>query len=146
MNDWDSVTVISKRPQSTKTLKSKDAITQAQRSGGQIVSEKKTGINPTSKTEGSKIAKVDRMTDEGVFEVQKVSMSVSKAIQDGRRQKEMTQKDLATKINEKPQIVGEYESGKGVPNQQVLAKMERVLGIKLRGKDIGSPLAPRGKK
>jgi putative transcription factor len=145
-SDWDSVTIISKRPQSTKTLKSKDALTQAQRNGGAILSEKKQHINPHTKTEGSKIAKVDRMTDEGVFEVQKVSVSVSKAIQDGRRAKELTQKDLATKINEKPQIVAEYESGKGTPNQQVLAKMERVLGIKLRGKDIGAPLVRGPKK
>ena len=54
----------------------------------------------------------------------------------------MTQKDLATKINEKIQVVQEFESGKALPNPQVLGKMERVLGIKLRGKDIGKPLAP----
>ena len=54
--------------------------------------------------------------------------------------------DLATKICEKPQIVNEYESGKAVPNQAILAKMERALEIKLRGKDKGAPLAPKGKK
>ncbi len=86
------------------------------------------------------------LTQEGIFEVSKVSVSVSKAIADARRAKELTQKDLATKINEKPQIVNEYESGKGVPNQQILAKMERVLGVKLRGKDIGSPLTLGPKK
>ena len=58
----------------------------------------------------------------------------------------MTQKDLATKINEKPQVVQEYESGKTAPNQQILGKLERVLQVKLRGKDIGAPLGPRGKK
>jgi len=36
--------------------------------------------------------------------------------------------------------VQQYEQGKGVPNQQVLAKLEKVLGVKLRGKNIGSPL------
>ncbi len=40
---------------------------------------------------------------------------------------------LAQAINEKPQIVNEYESGKAVPNNQVLGKMERALGVKLRG-------------
>lgn len=73
-------------------------------------------------------------------------MEVGKLIQKGRQQKNMTQKDLATKICEKPQVVTEYESGKAVPNQAVLAKMERALEMKLRGKDKGAPLAPKGKK
>lgn len=68
-------------------------------------------------------------------------MSVSKTIQQARQAKGLTQKDLATKINEKPTVVNEYESGKAVnPNQQILMKMERVLGVKLRGKDVGAPL------
>lgn len=38
-------------------------------------------------------------------------------------------------INEKPQIIQEYESGKAIPNQQILTKLERALGKKLRGKN-----------
>jgi Multiprotein bridging factor 1 len=100
-DDWDKVTVIGKRQTTQKQLKSTSALNQASRQGGQIISEKKTGLNQSRTTEGSKIAKQDRLTDEGVFEVNKVSGSVSKAIQDGRRLKSLTQKDLATKINEK---------------------------------------------
>jgi hypothetical protein len=37
-------------------------------------------------------------------------------------------------INEKPQIIQEYESGKAIPNQQIIGKLERALGVKLRGK------------
>jgi putative transcription factor len=37
-------------------------------------------------------------------------------------------------------LIVDYESGKAVPNQQILGKMERALGVKLRGKDIGSKL------
>lgn len=43
------------------------------------------------------------------------------------------QAQLAQQINEKPQIIQEYESGKAIPNQQILSKMERILGVKLRG-------------
>ena len=46
----------------------------------------------------------------------------------------MTQKDLATKVNEKPSVINDYESGRAIPSQQVLAKLERALGVKLRGK------------
>ncbi|KAJ3321109.1 multiprotein-bridging factor 1 [Boothiomyces sp. JEL0866] len=148
MSGYDeTVTIIGNRNHgNSKSLKTSSALNTAQRNGGSIISEKKSGLNVKKATEGSKIAAVDRKTDEGIFEVVKVSTSVSKAIADGRRAKELTQKDLATKINEKPQVVNEYESGKATPNQQVLAKMERVLGIKLRGKDIGSPLPARGAK
>lgn len=40
-------------------------------------------------------------------------------------------------INEKPQVIQEYESGKAIPNQQILTKLERALGVKLRGKKWG---------
>ena len=56
---------------------------------------------------------------------------------------EWTQKDLATKICGKVQVVVEYEQGKAIPNQQILAKLERNLGYKLRGKDKGQKIEPR---
>lgn len=46
-------------------------------------------------------------------------------------------------INEKPHIINEYEAGKAIPNNQILGKLERALGVKLRGKDIGTPLQPK---
>lgn len=48
-----------------------------------------------------------------------------------RSAKKMTQKELATAINEKPQVVAEYESGKAIPNPQIITKLERKLGVKL---------------
>ena len=65
---------------------------------------------------------------------------MSKSIQQARLAKGFTQKDLAVKINEKQNMINDYESGKAIPNVQVLGKMERILGIKLRGKEIGSEL------
>ena len=64
-------------------------------------------------------------------------MSLGKLIQKGRQDKGMTQKELATKICEKPQVVNEYELGKGIPNNQIMIKIEKAIGIKLRGKDKG---------
>lgn len=49
-------------------------------------------------------------------------------------------KDVAQKINEKPSILQDYEAGRAIPNAQILAKLERVLGVKLRGNDIGKKL------
>ena len=80
-------------------------------------------------------------------------MAVGKVISRARAGKTppMKQSELAQKINEKPSVINgipfkvgntdiDYENGKAVPNQQILGKMERVLGVKLRGKDIGAPL------
>ena len=33
------------------------------------------------------------------------------------------------RINEKPVVVVDYESGRAIPNDQILAKMERTLGV-----------------
>lgn len=88
--------------------------------------------------EGAHLYKIAEQNDAGTIPT--VSMDVSKAIQKGRTDKGLTQKDLGGKINEKPSLINDYESGKAIPNTQVLGKMERILGIKLRGKDIGTPL------
>ncbi len=54
-----------------------------------------------------------------------------KAIMQARKAKKLTQRDLATAINEKPQVVGEYESGRAIPSSRMISKLERNLGVKL---------------
>ena len=44
------------------------------------------------------------------------------------------------KVNEKTQVINDYEAGRGIPNQLVIGKIEKVLGVKLRGKERGKPL------
>jgi len=66
---------------------------------------------------------------------------------DARMELKLSQKDVAQKINEKPSVLQDYESGKAIPNVQILSKLERVLGVKLRGADIGKKLdGPAAKK
>lgn len=60
-----------------------------------------------------------------------VDKELSKAIAAARLAKKMTQKELATAINERPQIIQEYEAGKAIPNPQILNKLDRALGIHL---------------
>ena len=50
-----------------------------------------------------------------------------------RMELKLSQKDVAQKINEKPSVLQDYESGRATPNPQILGKLERVLGVKLRG-------------
>jgi hypothetical protein len=35
-------------------------------------------------------------------------------------------------VNEKPSVIQEYETGKAIPNPQVLSKLSRVLGVTLK--------------
>eukprot|EP00007_Cunea_sp_BSH-02190019_P007026 CAMPEP_0174237066 /NCGR_PEP_ID=MMETSP0417-20130205/6742_1 /TAXON_ID=242541 /ORGANISM="Mayorella sp, Strain BSH-02190019" /LENGTH=139 /DNA_ID=CAMNT_0015315785 /DNA_START=54 /DNA_END=469 /DNA_ORIENTATION=+ len=66
--------------------------------------------------------------------VKTVELSLSRKIQQARQDKKMTQKELATMVNEQQRVIQDYESGRAVPNNQVLGKLERALGVKLRGK------------
>jgi putative transcription factor len=51
-----------------------------------------------------------------------------------RLAKKMTQAQLAQAINEKPQVIQEYESGKAIPNGAILNKLSRALGTTLSKK------------
>ena len=53
------------------------------------------------------------------------------AMQKGRIAKKLTQKELAIMMNEKVDVVNQYESGKAIPNNQFIAKIERILSCKL---------------
>lgn len=69
--------------------------------------------------------------DTETFQHNVVDRSLSQALIKARAEKKMTQKALATAINEKPQVIAEYESGKAIPNGAIIAKLERALGAKL---------------
>jgi putative transcription factor len=60
-----------------------------------------------------------------------VSAELRIALQQARTAKKLTQKQLATQLNMQVQIINEYESGKAVPNNQVISKFERALCAKL---------------
>jgi len=97
---------------------------------GLVSTERKFAAGSNSSAHSSTVnaRKIEESED---LKLKKVDVSLSKAIQQARMAKKMTQKDLATKINEKPQIVAEYENGKAVPNGQIIVKIERELGVKL---------------
>ena len=62
------------------------------------------------------------------------NMEIRNRIQTGRLAKNITQKQLAERICKPPKDINEYESGKKIPDNTTLGKIERELGIKLRGK------------
>ncbi|OXB70281.1 UNVERIFIED_CONTAM: hypothetical protein H355_009225 [Colinus virginianus] len=65
------------------------------------------------------------------FHVDRVSADFSRALQQARMAKKLTQAQLAQAINEKTSVIVEYESGKAIPNGAVVQKLNRELGVKL---------------
>nr|XP_031306835.1 endothelial differentiation-related factor 1 [Camelus dromedarius] len=145
-SDWDTVTVLRKKGPTAAQAKTQQAILAAQRRGEDVETSKKWAAGQNKQHSITKnTAKLDRETEE--LHHDRVTLEVGKVIQQGRQSKGLTQKDLATKINEKPQVIADYESGRAIPNNQVLGKIERAIGLKLRGKDVGKPIekGPRAK-
>jgi len=139
--DWDNVTVIGKKTKAPKVARNESDVNAARKVGAVVGTEKKVtgGTNKAHQsTDHQKIAKIDRENE--VAPQPKISASVGKAIQQARMEKGLSQKDCAQKINEKPSVLQDYESGKAIPNPQILSKLERALGVKLRGSDIGKKL------
>jgi putative transcription factor len=134
--DWEPVVVRKKAP--TASAKKDDkAVNDARRAGAPIETVKKyaAGSNKAaSSAMGMNTKKLDEETE--VLAHERVSSDLKKLIMQARLDKKMTQAQLSQLINEKPQIVQEYESGKAIPNQQILMKLERVLGVKLRGQAL----------
>ncbi|XP_058793190.1 endothelial differentiation-related factor 1 [Phymastichus coffea] len=147
MSDWDTAPItLRKRIPKASALKSEQAVNAARRQGIAVETQAKWG-GATNKqhTTTKNTAKLDRETEE--LKLEKVTLDLGKLIQQGRQNKGWSQKDLAMKVNEKTQVINDYEAGRGIPNQMVIGKIERAIGMKLRGKDRGNPLpAPASKK
>lgn len=60
-----------------------------------------------------------------------VSTDLKRALSTARTAKGMTQKQLAQALVMDAKTVQEYEQGKAIPNNAVIAKMEKALGVKL---------------
>ncbi|CAM9367583.1 unnamed protein product [Laminaria digitata] len=127
--DWSTVMISKTRP--TATRGQKNAATAAAQRSGTLETERKfsAGENKSTHRGHMNMKKLDDETEE--FQHTRVDRGLAQAIQQARLGKKMTQKQLATQINEKPQVVGEYESGKAIPNPQLISKLERALGVRL---------------
>ncbi|KAG9780375.1 hypothetical protein KCU88_g3710, partial [Aureobasidium melanogenum] len=154
-NEWDSVTRIGSRVRAgggaaerERVVKGRTALNAAQRSGAIVLTEKKYGgTNTKANVEGQHATKVDRSDD--IVKPKTVSRQLAQAALRRRNemQPKMTQADLAKKVSLNVSVIQALEKEGGpIPSQQDLAKIERALGVKLRGSDIGAPLPNRKPK
>lgn len=128
--DWNTVTLSKVKKTNTSAMTAAE-LSKAKMTGA-IQTERKVSHGVTST--GASLKKVEESTED--FKVPTVDKGLSKAITAARVAKKMTQQQLATAINERVQVIQEYESGKAIPNPSIINKLDRALGIHL----------PRGKK
>tara|TARA_B100000035_G_scaffold309691_1_gene316274 strand:+ start:1203 stop:1595 length:393 start_codon:yes stop_codon:yes gene_type:complete len=77
----------------------------------------------------SKINKIEKKIEEGNLKHDKTPAELSKLIQQKRLSQNMTQKDLAQKINVPVKTINELESGRAKHNPQIVSKIKRILNI-----------------
>lgn len=75
--------------------------------------------------------------EDEVKPIEKVSRDISVLVQQGRMEKKLTQKELAQKLNIKPEIIRDIEAGKLANDKQIISKLQRILGVRLLGKQVG---------
>lgn len=94
-----------------------------------VLRKRPTPINQVS-PDVSREVKIER---EEIGTHEKVSMSLAKTIQQARIAKGFkTQKDLANAVGVKVDIINGYESGNMIPDNTLMQKLRKVLGVKLK--------------
>jgi len=117
-----------------KELNSNVSKNKALRTGEAAAERKEFGKSNAKNDIGARAAALDRDTGEEGFHHKTVSADMKQLIQQARMAKGMTQKDLATRINEKPQVIGQYEQGTAIPNGAIIQKLQKALGVTLKSK------------
>jgi putative transcription factor len=130
--DWNTVTFTKSTKQKTQAaMQSNHAMAQA-KAAGIIGTERKqaAGENKSAHAaSGANMRKLEESVDE--FKHVTVNKNLSQALVQARLAKKLTQAQLATSINERPQIIQQYESGQAMPNPQIINKLDRALGTHL---------------
>eukprot|EP01107_Rhizomastix_libera_P003550 TRINITY_DN16196_c0_g1_i1.p1 TRINITY_DN16196_c0_g1~~TRINITY_DN16196_c0_g1_i1.p1 ORF type:complete len:141 (-),score=39.16 TRINITY_DN16196_c0_g1_i1:15-413(-) len=130
MSDQDWHTIVLHKKETT--IKGESALARAKQTGAAVETVAKASSNKPAGLPNAK--KIDNVEELDSLAHKQVSREQSLRIQQGRQAKGWTQKELAQKINEKQTVVNEYECQRAIPDTAILAKMEKALGIKLRGK------------
>lgn len=122
--DWKEV-VFKKGP------KAAPSVNAAIQHGQEVITEKKAsaGTNKQHSAPVTKPSKLDAETE--AFEHKHLSHDFKVSLMQSRLEKKLTQAQLGLIINEKANVVADYESGKVVPNPETVQRLSKALGVKL---------------
>ncbi|KAJ3427243.1 endothelial differentiation-related factor [Anaeramoeba flamelloides] len=122
--DWGVVKIGQGRGRSNQKKKpTKKQKQEAMRSGNVQVRKKNTN-------EGRKMYQLEH--DNEVRKHKTLGVSVGRKILQARNTKKITQKQLAQQCSVKVSVINDYERGKAIPDNRLLTRMERILGVSLR--------------
>lgn len=130
--DWTPQTVSNFAPR-VQATHVESSINKTRQQGGQVqvTTRQGAGGNSHNKFDHLHERKIANAEDEYVHKT--VDIQVSTNIRRARAKKDMTQQQLAMAISEKVSVVQAYERGDAIPNGQLIARMERALGLHLKG-------------
>ncbi|CAJ1022643.1 putative Multiprotein bridging factor 1/Helix-turn-helix [Leishmania utingensis] len=95
-------------------------------------------FNQQAVSAGANAKKLDE--DHETLKVKRVDPHLRVRIMKERQALNWSQQDLAQRISERVSVVAEYENGKAVQEERVIVKMEKALGVHLRGAKAGEPM------
>ena len=70
------------------------------------------------------------LSDEGVLEIKEVPKEIATQVSKFRLEKNLTQEQLAKKVNERACVINDIERAEGVYDPKVIEKIEKALGVK----------------
>jgi putative transcription factor len=130
--DWTVVTLKKSDKQKAKEAFTDQRSLAQAKASGVVAIEKKHAAGENKSAHAApagNLRKLEESTDE--YKHQTVNKNLAQAIVQARLAKKLTQAQLATMINERAQIIQQYESGQAIPNGQILGKLDRALGTHL---------------
>jgi putative transcription factor len=123
--DWNRISFTGP---TNKQRKGEKAVQDAHRRGTEVEVIRKNTKNANHKLP----SKLRNVADENeIIAITELPYDFRIAMQKARVAANLSQSELAKKINEKQNIVNEYESGRAVPDIQIIVKIERALNCRL---------------
>ncbi|KAJ3447220.1 endothelial differentiation-related factor [Anaeramoeba flamelloides] len=121
--DWGVVKIGQRKSRTNNKKPTKKQKQEAMRTGNVQVRKK-------NNNEGRKMYQLEN--DNEVRKHQTLGVSVGRKILQARNAKKITQKQLAQQCSVKVTVINDYERGKAIPDNRLLTRMERILGVSLR--------------
>ena len=118
----------------------KKSSTQTQRSGN-VESIKKADSGNRQNVPQGNTYKLDNIdSSDAKLSLKMIDSRAVEAVKRKRCDLKITQKELANKAQVPETVIKSLENGKEQHNPQLLTKLQRTLGVKLLGQNIGEPL------